>query len=1071
MILRKKIELFVLPEFTEIQFEGFHRFIKYGLVKELNDFPKIEDTDQEFEFQLFSRQYQLAEPPIEEREAIYQSITYSSDSYVPAQLTERKKGRVKKQIVFLGSIPLMNSQGTFVVNGVARVIINQILRSLGIYYNSELDCNGIPIYTGTTIPDWGRRLKLEIDGKTRIWARISKKRKVSILVLLLAMGLDIEEILGNVCYPKLLLGCMKRKTKKEHLQSTEDAIVELYKQIYCIGGDLNFSESISKELQKKFFQQRCEPGKIGRLNLNKKLNLDVPENENFLLPQDLLAAVDYSIKIRFGIGVPDDIDHLKNCRVRSVTDLLQDQSKLALNRLENSIRQAIRGANKREHLPTPKSLVTSTPLITTFKEFFGSHPLSQFLDQTNSLTEVVHKWRLSSSGPGGLTRRTASFQVRDTHPSYYGRIRPIETSEGMNAGFVASLAIHAKVDNWGSLESPFYKISGVSEEEDMTFLSAGEDENYHIATGNCLALNQTNQEEQVTPARYRQEFVATAWNQINLRSIFPSQYFSIGTSSILLLEHNDANCALMGFNMQCQAVPLSKPEKCIVGTGLESQTAPDSGSVIVATEGGRISYTDGRRITLLTKEKEVETKLVIYQRSNNSTCIHEKPRIQLREYVKKGQILADGRATAGGESASGKNILVAYMPWEGYNSEDAILISERLIHEDIYTSIHIERYEIEARVTSQGPERITREIPHLDNYLLCHSDESGLVLPGFWVETGDALVGKLTPQETEESLRAPEGKSLQAIFGIQVVTAKETCLKVLLGGRGRVIDIKWIYQEKTSTTYAEIVHVYILQKREIQVGDKVAGRHGNKGIILKILPRQDMPHLQDGTPVDMVLSPLGVPLRMNVGQIFECLLGLAGDFLQKHYRVTPFDERYEREALRKLVSSELHEASRQTANPWLFESDNPGKSGLLDGRTGDIFEEPVTIGKAYMLKLIYQVDDKIHACFSGPYAPVTQQFLRGKSRRGGQRVGEMEVWALEGFGAAYTLEEMPTIKSDHIQACFEVLRVIVTGELIPKLETAPESFRLLVRELRFLAPNLDHIIVSEKELRIKFKDI
>nr|YP_009531786.1 beta subunit of RNA polymerase [Leiosporoceros dussii]AXZ70935.1 beta subunit of RNA polymerase [Leiosporoceros dussii] len=1071
MILKKKIRMFVLPEFAEIQFEGFYRFIHYGLIEELNDFPKIEDADQESEFQLFGGQYQLAEPLIKERDAIYQSVTYSSDSYVPAQLTRRKKGKVKKQIVFLGSIPLMDSQGTFVVNGVARVIINQILRSPGIYYNSELDHNGIPIYTGTIISDWGRRLKLEIDGKIRIWARISKKRKVSILVSLLAMGLNIELILSNVCYPKLLLDYMRGKTKKEHLQSTEDAIVELYKQIYCIGGDLTFSESISKELQKKFFQQRCELGKIGRLNLNKKLNLNVPENENFLLPQDLLAAVDYSIKIRFGIGVLDDIDHLKNRRVRSVADLLQDQSKLALNRSENSVRQAIRGANKREHLPTPKSLVTSTPLITTFKEFFGSHPLSQFLDQTNPSTEIVHKRRLSSLGPGGLTRRTASFQVRDIHPSHYGRICPIETSEGMNAGLIASLAIHAKVDNWGSLKSPFYKISETFKEEDIIYLSAGEDEYYHIATGNCLALDQTDQKEQVTPARYRQEFVAVAWDQINLRSIFPLQYFSIGTSLIPFLEHNDANRALMGSNMQRQAVPLSKPEKCIVGTGLEGQTALDSGSIVVATRGGKIHYTDGERIVLLVKEKEIETKLIIYQRSNNSTCIHQKPRIHLGQYVKKGQLLADGGATAGGELASGKNILVAYMPWEGYNFEDAILISERLIYEDIYTSIHIERYEVEARATSQGPERITREIPHLDNYLLRHSDQSGLVLPGSWVETGDVLVGKLTPQETEESLRAPEGKLLQAIFGIQVVTAKETCLKVPLGGRGRVIDIRWIYQEKTSTTYAEIVHVYILQRRKIQVGDKVAGRHGNKGIISKILPRQDMPYLQDGTPVDMVLSPLGVPSRMNVGQIFECLLGLAGDFLDKHYRVTPFDERYEREASRKLIFSELYKASEQTANPWLFESDNPGKSRLLDGRTGDIFEQPATIGKAYMLKLIHQVDDKIHARSSGPYALVTQQPLRGKSRRGGQRVGEMEVWALEGFGVAYILQEMLTIKSDHIQARFEVLRAIITGESIPKPETAPESFRLLVRELRSLALNLDHIIVSEKELRIKFKDI
>nr|YP_009922642.1 RNA polymerase beta subunit [Wiesnerella denudata]QNA49808.1 RNA polymerase beta subunit [Wiesnerella denudata] len=1065
------MEIFVLPEFGKIQFEGFNRFINKGLSEELSNFPIIEDIDKEFEFQIFGEQYQLAEPLLTERDAVYQSITYSSDIYVPAQLTTKKKRKIQKQIVFLGSIPLMNSQGTFVVNGVSRVIINQILRSPGIYYNSEIDHNGIPIYTGTLISNWGGRLKLEIDGKTRIWARISKKRKISILVLLLAMDLNLQNILDSLYYPKIFLESIKKKTKKDYPNSTEDAIVELYKNLYCIGGDLFFSESIRKELQKKFFQQRCELGKIGRLNLNKKLNLNVPENEIFLLPQDILAAIDYLIKLKFGIGTVDDIDHLKNRRVCSVADLLQDQLKLALNRLENSVRQILRGATKRKRLPTPKSLVTSTPLIMTFKEFFGSHPLSQFLDQTNPLTEIVHKRRLSSLGPGGLTRRTASFQVRDIHSSHYGRICPIETSEGMNAGLIASLAIHAKISSLGCLESPFYKISKVSNLEKMINLSAAEDEYYRIATGNCLALDQNSQEEQITPARYRQDFVAIAWEQVHLRSIFPLQYFSVGASLIPFLEHNDANRALMGSNMQRQAVPLLKPEKCIVGTGIESQTALDSGSVTVSLYGGKIEYIDGNKITLSLKKKKIDKNLIVYQRSNNSTCIHQKAQVKKQKYIKKGQILADGSATSNGELALGKNILVAYMPWEGYNFEDAILINERLIYEDIYTSIHIERYEIEARVTSQGPEKFTKEIPHLDNYLLRHLDQNGIVFTGSWVETGDVLVGKLTPQETEETLRAPEGKLLQAIFGIQVATSKETCLKVPPGGRGRVIDIRLISQEDISTNVAEIIHIYILQKRKIQIGDKVAGRHGNKGIISKILPRQDMPFLQDGTPIDMILSPLGVPSRMNVGQIFECLLGLAGSFLKKNYRIIPFDERYEREASRKLVFSELYKASKKTTNPWLFEPDNPGKSRLIDGRTGEIFEQPITIGKAYMLKLIHQVDDKIHARSSGPYALVTQQPLRGRSRRGGQRVGEMEVWALEGFGVAYILQEMLTIKSDHIRARYEVLGAIVTGEPIPKPNTPPESFKLLVRELRSLALEINHTIICEKDLKLKLKEI
>nr|QWW93010.1 RNA polymerase beta subunit [Cyathodium smaragdinum] len=1063
------MDIFVLPESGRIQFEGFHRFINSSLSEELKSFPIIEDINQEFEFQIFGEQYRLAEPILDEREAVYQSITYSSDIYVPAQSEKRTQGEIQKQIVFLGSIPLMNSGGTFVVNGVSRVTINQILRSPGIYYNSETDHDGHLIYTGILISNWGRRLKLEIDGKKRIWARVNRRKKISILILLLAMGLNLQTILNSVCYPKIFLRFLR--AKKDYPDSTENAIVEPYKNLYCISGDLFFSESLRRDLQKKFFQQRCELGKIGRLNINTKLNLNIPENEISLLPQDILAAIDYPIRLNFGVGAIDDIDHSKNKRVCSVADLLQDQLRLALNRLETSIRHILRSATKREGLPTPKSLVTSAPFITTFKEFFGSHPLSQFSDQTNPLTEIVHKRRLSSLGPGGLTRRTASFQVRDIHSSHYGRICPIETSEGMNAGLISSLAIHAKLSLLGYLESPFYKISKISYLEKILNLSAGEDEYYRIATGNCLALDQNGQEKQTTPARYRQDFVTIPWEQVHLRSIFPLQYFSVGASLIPSLEHNDANRSLMGSNMQRQAVPLLRTEKCIVGTGIESQTALDSGSVTVSLYNGRIKYFDSNTITFISKKFISFQNLIIYQRSNNSTCIHQKTRMKNGKYIKKGQILADGSSTSDGESALGKNIFVAYMPWEGYNFEDAILINERLIYNDSYTSIHIERYEIEARLTSQGPEKFTKDIPHLDRYSLRNLDKNGIVFSGSLVESGDVLVGKLAPQETEETLRVPEGKLLQAIFGIHVTTSKETCLKVPPGGTGRVIDIRFISKEDLSTNASEIIHIYILQKRKVQIGDKVAGRHGNKGIISKILPRQDMPFLQDGTPIDMILSPLGVPSRMNVGQIFECLLGLAGHFLCKHYRISPFDERYEREASRKLVFSELYEARKKTENPWLFEPDNPGKSHLIDGRTGEIFEQPVTVGKAYMSKLIHQVDDKIHARSSGPYALVTQQPLRGRSRHGGQRVGEMEVWALEGFGVAYVLQEMLTIKSDHIQARYEVLGAIVTGEPIPKPNTAPESFKLLVRELRSLALEINHTILCEKYLELALKEV
>ena len=882
------------------------------------------------------------------------------------------------------------------------------------------------------------------------------------------MGLNLEEILDNTRYPERFLFLLKKERweREEYLWSREKAILEFYKKLHCISGDLAFSESLCKELQEKFFRKRCELGKIGRRNLNQKLNLDIPENEIFSLPQDVLAAVDYLIGVKFGMGTLDDIDHLRNRRIRSVADLLQNQFRLALGRLEDAVKRTIHRATKRRS--TPQNLVTSTLLKNTFQDFFGSHPLSQFLDQTNPLTEIAHGRKLSHLGPGGLTGRTASFRTRDIHPSYYGRICPIDTSEGMNAGLVASLSIHAKIGDCGSLQSPFYKISERSREEHMVYLLPGEDEDeyYRIATGNSLALNQGIQEEQITPARYRQEFIVIAWEQIHFRSIFPFQYFSVGVSLIPFLEHNDANRALMGSNMQRQAVPLFRPEKCIAGTGLEGQAALDSGSVAIATQEGRIEYIDAVNITSSVNGDTVRTESVIYQRSNTNTCTHQKPKIRQGECVKKGQILADGATTVGGELSLGKNVLVAYMPWEGYNFEDAILISERLVYEDIYTSFHIVRYRIEICMTSQGPERITREIPHLDAHLLRHLDENGLVMLGSWIETGDVLVGKLTPQTIEESLCTPEGRLLQTIFGIEVSTARENCLRAPIGGRGRVIDVRWINRVDDSGDNAETVHVYISQKRKIQVGDKVAGRHGNKGIISIVLPRQDMPYLQNGIPVDMVLNPLGVPSRMNVGQIFECLPGLAGNPMNKHYRITPFDEKYEREASRKLVFPELYKASEQTANPWVFEPDHPGKHRLIDGRTGDVFEQPVTIGKAYMSKLSHQVDEKIHARSSGPYARVTQQPLRGKSKRGGQRIGEMEVWALEGFGVAYILQEMLTLKSDHIRTRNEVLGAIITGGPIPKPDTAPESFRLLIRELRSLALELNHAIISEKNFQI-----
>nr|QVX31343.1 RNA polymerase beta subunit [Euonymus maackii]UWM12749.1 RNA polymerase beta subunit [Euonymus maackii] len=1060
-----------IPGFNQIQFEGFCRFIDHGLTEELYKFPKIEDTEQEIEFQLFAETYQLVEPLIKERDAVYEAITYSSELYVSARLIWKTSRDIQKQTLFFGNIPLMNSLGTSIVNGIYRTAINQILQSPGIYYRSEADHNGISVYTGSIISDWGGRFELEIDRKARIWARVSRKQKISLLVLSSAMGLNLREILENVCYPEIFLSFLNEKEKKK-IGSKETAILEFYQQFTCVGGDPVFSESLCKELQKKFFQQRCELGRIGRRNMNQRLNLDLPPTNTFLLPRDILAAADYLIGMKFGMGTLDDMNHLKNKRIRSVADLLQDQFGLALVRLENMVRGTICGAIRHKLLPTPQSLVLSTPLTTTYESFFGLHPLSQVLDRTNPLTQTVHGRKLSYLGPGGLTGRTANFRIRDIHPSHYGRICPIDTSEGINVGLIGSLAIHAKMGHCGSLESPFYEIfeESKSKKNRMFFLSPNRDEYYMIAAGNSLALSRGIQEEQVVPARYRQEFLTIAWEQVHLRSIFPFQYFSIGASLIPFIEHNDANRALMSSNMQRQAVPLSQSEKCIVGTGAERQVALDSGVSVIAEHEGRIIYTDTDKIFLLGNEDIFNIPLVVYQRSNKNTCMHQKGRVQRDKCIKKGQILGDGAATVGGELTLGKNILVAYMPWEGYNSEDAVLISERMVYGDIYTSFHIRKYEIQAHVTSQGSERITNEIPHLEAHLLRNLDKNGIVALGSWVETGDILVGKLTPQMAKESSYAPEDRLLRAILGIQLSSSKETCLKLPTGGRGRVIDVRWVQKKGGSDSNPETIRVYILQKREIKVGDKVAGRHGNKGIVSKILPRQDMPYLQDGGTVDMVFNPLGVPSRMNVGQIFECSLGLAGDLLDRHYRIAPFDERYEQEASRKLVFSELYEASKQTANPWVFEPEYPGKSRIFDGRTGNPFEQPVIIGKPYILKLIHQVDDKIHGRSSGHYALVTQQPLRGRAKQGGQRIGEMEVWALEGFGVSHILQEMLTYKSDHIKARQEVLGTTIVGGTIPKPEDAPESFRLLVRELRSLALELNHFFVSEKNFQINRKE-
>jgi len=702
---------------------------------------------------------------------------------------------------------------------------------------------------------------------------------------------------------------------------------------------------------------------------------------------------------------------------------------------------------------TPNTLVNPKPIIASIREFFGSSQLSQFMDQTNPLAELTHKRRISALGPGGLSRDRAGFAVRDIHPSHYGRICPIETPEGPNAGLIGVLATHARINSYGFIETPFHKVheGKVLFNLKPTYLTADQEDDLRIAPGDTSMDSDGFLQDENIPVRYKQEFTNSSINQVDYRAVSPIQVISIATSLIPFLEHDDANRALMGSNMQRQAVPLLYPESPLIGTGLEAQAARDSGMVIVSLNSGVVTYVSADKICVEDfEQKEIVYFLQKYQRSNQDTCINQRPCVWLGESINPGQVIADGAATEGGELALGQNILVAYVPWEGYNYEDAFLISERLVYNDVYTSVHVEKYEIEARQTKLGSEEITRELPNIGDHSLRKLDDNGIILIGSWVESGDILIGKVTPKG--ESDQPPEGKLLRAIFGEKTRDVRDSSLRVPNGGKGRVLDVRIFTREKGDElpTGANIViRVYLAQTRKIQVGDKMAGRHGNKGIISKILPRQDMPYLPDGTPVDLVLNPLGVPSRMNVGQIFECLLGLAAENLNKRFKIIPFDEMHGAEASRILINDTLLKAKRETNKDWVFNFDYPGKMEIFDGRTGEKFDNPVTVGISYMLKLVHLVDDKIHARSTGPYSLVTQQPLGGKAQHGGQRLGEMEVWALEAFGASYTLQELLTVKSDDMQGRNETLNAIVKGKPIPRPGT-PESFKVLMRELQSL---------------------
>jgi DNA-directed RNA polymerase subunit beta len=1036
-----------LPDLAEIQKNSFEWFLREGLAEELKAFSPIRDYTGRLELYFLHDDYifeehtedKKAKTPAEARE---NDQSYTKKFYANVRLVDRETGEVKESRMFIGEIPMMTEKGTFIINGAERVVVSQITRSPGIYFKRETDLNGKRTFNATLIPGRGAWLRLEGDNNDLIIVRIDKNRKIYITTLLIALGYSREEITRLFHHGEFL----EKTLEKDPVQNREQALVEIYKKLRP--GDPPSVAGGFQALQSRFFdEKRYDLGKVGRYKINGKLNLNIPDTTTVLTREDIVAATDYLIDLYYEIGSIDDIDHLGNRRIRAVGELLRDQFRVGLNRLERIIRERMTLADA--DTLTPSSLLNPKPLVAAIKEFFGSSQLSQFMDQTNPLAELTHKRRLSALGPGGLTRERAGFAVRDIHPSHYGRICPVETPEGPNAGLIGSLATYARVNKYGFLETPYRKVVDGKVTPEIIYLSADQEDFYRVAPGDLKVDPSGELIGDLIPVRYRNDFLATPPNQVDFVAVSPVQIVSLGTALIPFLEHDDANRALMGANMQRQAVPLLKSEKPIVGTGLERQVARDSGMCVIARAPGVIKYADGGKLKVQYDGESYVTTYPLgkFLRSNQDTCVNQRPIVKVGQKVKPGEVLADGPSSEQGELALGKNLLIAFMPWEGYNFEDAILLSEKLVQNDVYTSIHIEKLEIDARSTKLGPEEITKEIPNVSEEALRHLDDDGIVHIGSMVRSGEILVGKITPKG--ESDQPPEEKLLRAIFGEKARDVRDNSLRVPHGEGGRVVGVHVLDRlkgDELPPVANKMVRVHLAQKRKIRVGDKMAGRHGNKGIVSRILPVEDMPFLPDGTPVDIVLNPLGVPSRMNVGQVYETVIGLAGALLGENYEVNPFDEMYEEEASRKLVLSEVKRAKEKAGIDWLSDD---GKVNLIDGRSGEPFDQPATVGRMYMMKLVHLVDDKMHARSTGPYSLVTQQPLGGKAQFGGQRLGEMECWALEAYGASYNLQEMLTVKSDNVIGRSRVYEAIVKGQSLPP-PGIPESFKVLVCELQAL---------------------
>ena len=1083
-----------IPDLLIVQKDSFKWFIEEGLKEILDEISPIEDFSGRFSLEFLNHFFE--EPLKSLEECKITDSTYSQPLYVTAQFLDRETGQIKQQTVFLGDFPIMSDTGTFIINGTERVIVSQLVRSPGVYFSQEIDkTSDKEIFIGKMIPGRGAWLEFDTDKRDTVGVRVDRKRRQHITAFLRALGVietkeEAIELFGD--YPSI-----QNTIERDPDTTPEAALIDLYRKLRP--GEPATVESARNLVKQMFYTpKRYDLTKVGRYKVEQKLGRDYGEKDaetysteidGMLQIEDIIDTIKYVVALhagdenfenKLGRTIPvrlDDIDHFGNRRIRTVGELVQNQVRVGLSRLERVVRE--RMTTQEPEAITPQSLINIRPIQASLKEFFGTSQLSQFMDQPNPIAALTHRRRLSALGPGGLSRERAGFEVRDVHPSHYGRMCPIETPEGPNIGLIGTLATYGRVNRFGFIETPYWKVeNGVVKTNKAVYLTASQEDEYTIAQANApLNDDGTFQNKRVLCRQNGGQVSFVMDKDIDYMDVSPKQICSVTTALIPFLEHDDANRALMGSNMQRQAVPLVTTEAPYVGTGMEENVARDSGEALISPIAGEVVSVTGDEITL--KENETNKKFTFevkkFKRSNQATSVNQKPLVRVGLKVKPGDVLADGPSTQGGELALGKNLLVAYMPWDGYNFEDSIVISERLVKEDVLTSVHIAEHEIEARDTKLGEEEITRDIPNVAEEVLMDLDEMGIVRIGAEVTPGDYLVGKVTPKgETELT---PEERLLRAIFGEKAREVRDTSLRVPHGERGKVIDVQILKRDDGADLPPGVnqkVRVYVAIQRKIQVGDKLSGRHGNKGVISKINPIEDMPFLEDGTPVDILLSPLGVPSRMNLGQILETHLGWAANEGWNDFKGKSKASNGAKPGT--LVSTPVFDGADEDEIHQILKNVNPnrdgnllvnedGKATLYDGRTGEKFDSKITVGYTYILKLIHLVDEKIHARSTGPYSMITQQPLGGKAQFGGQRFGEMEVWALEAYGASYALQELLTIKSDDTVGRVKVYESIVKGDNIPE-PGIPESIKVLLKEMQSLCLNVE-ILSAGEEISMK----